>query len=188
MANLRSIQDISKYKNIILNLLIIIIALFISNNIYKGQNRTIEGIKQKSDAELKRNKVMASILRLDKTINAYQRSVNSKDMSLIISDISKLAQDSQVDIAYLKPSAEKAEAIYVNFPFELNVTAESFHNVAKFISSLESSSNIYIIDDLLIKKKTDTAASKWKTGVTAQIKLKTILVESKAGKVKDAKK
>ena len=142
------IHKLHKYKNTILNVLIIILALIISNIIYKGQAKTFETMKLNNEKELKKNKVLSNIKRLDEAFLTYKNAINKKNVSLLINNISNIARDSGLVIDLLKPFTEETESIYINYPFELRMRANSYHEVGRFMSSLESDPAIYIVDSM----------------------------------------
>jgi Tfp pilus assembly protein PilO len=166
------IHKLHKYKNTIFNILIVIVALIISNIIYKSQSKTFEILKLNNEKELKKNKVLNNIKRLDEAFLNYKNAINKKDVSLLINNISSIARDSGLVIDLLKPLTESAESIYINYPFELRMHANSYHEVGRFMSRLESDPDIYIVDSMVINL--DPESQKGRLLVT--LKFRTIII------------
>jgi len=166
------IHKLHKYKNIILNILVIVLALVISNFIYKNQAKAFEKIKLNNEKELKKNRVLNNIKRLDNAFLTYKKAINKKDVSLLINNISNIARESGLSIDLLKPLAENTESVYINYPFELKMRANSYHEVGRFMSKLESDPDIYIVDSMNIVL--DPESQKGRLIVT--LKFRTIII------------
>lgn len=140
-------------KNIkkLLNIGIIILALIIASNIYKQQGRQIETLKSKNDLEEKKNTVIESIGKKEKTISAYKNLLVKRDASSVINTVGNIAKGSEVKIMSIKPGQEQRLADYVKMPFDLTVTAPDYHAIGNFISRLESYQDVYIVEAIGIR-------------------------------------
>ncbi len=143
-------EAINKHKNRIFNLIVIILALAIANNIYRKQSREIELLNAKKDAGIKKSSVLESISQLNNRINSYKNLLTKKDANLVINTTSDIAKASGVKILSVKPAMEQRFADYTKFPFDLMVSAPNYHALGKFISGLESYEDIYFIEALNI--------------------------------------
>lgn len=146
-------MDIGKLvdsKNKILNIIIIAIALFIGYSIYTNEAKKIVELKQKKDLELKKNQLLKSVISLEDKFNSYKKFINNKDISSIMNRLFTIAGESKVKINSLRPAGSMDFSTYVKFPFTLIATASSFKKIGYFISELENSRDIYIIDSLTI--------------------------------------
>lgn len=140
----------NKYKNKILNIAIIILALIISSNIYKKQAKEIESLKGKTNVEIKKNNMLKNISQLEKRINTYRNLFAKKDVSLVINTISNIAKESGIKIVSIKPIPEQRQIYpeYIKFPFNLVLTASKYHALGKFISKVEGYRDVYVVDSL----------------------------------------
>lgn len=145
-------------KNIkkIVNIAIIILALIISSNIYKQQAKEIESLKIKNDLEAKKNAVIESIGKQEKTINAYRNLLIKKDAGSVINIISNIAKDSEVKIASIRPGQEQRFPDYINMPFSLTLSAPNYHALGNFISRLESYKDVYMVEVIEIKSESQS--------------------------------
>ena len=75
---------VNQYKNSVLNIAVIIIALIIAVNIYKSQARAIAALRESKDTELKKNTVLTSLSLSEKDINNYKEVINKKSISSVI--------------------------------------------------------------------------------------------------------
>jgi len=156
------------YKNKTLSALIIIIALIIASNIYKGQDSRIKSLIRSKEAELKKNEVINKIVRADKIFRSYQDVIKKKDINTAINTITGIAQSRGISITSLKPLKEEAGPVYTRYPFELSVSANSYHNIARFISDIENHKDTYFVDRINIKAA-DTAGAAYKLGANIVI-------------------
>lgn len=166
---------INEHKNKLLNIAVILIALLIAHNIHKGQVRSVAALKEKKETELKKNEILGNISQLEKRLNLYKNLLNKKDISLIINTLNKIAKDAEVKINSIKPQAERAYPVYLKYPFDLTVEAESYHSLGRFISKLESHPHIYLVEQATIRKAAAGAqAGDVVTKLIADLKLTTI--------------
>lgn len=143
---------INEHKNKLLNAVIILVALLIANRIYKAQTATLVSLKGRKALEIKKNAVLGEISQSEKRLNLYKSSLNKKDASLVMNTVNNLARDSGVKIVSIKPQSEKRYPVYIKYPFDLNVEAESYHAIGKFISKLESHPQIYLVEQVTLRK------------------------------------
>jgi len=137
-------------KNSILNIAIIILAIIFAFNIYKGQNITLEWLKQKRDTELKKNEVLGDIGQLENAMNSYKKFFN-RDSSQVINILNNIARDSSVKIISIKPQPEVISTIYINYPFNLSLSVDNYHALGRFVSRIESYSNVYVVEKVEVK-------------------------------------
>lgn len=142
---------ISRYKNLVFNLALIILALMVAGNISRKQAKGLELLKEKKEAELKKNKVLGNIQQLETGLVAYKKLLTKQDADLVINTVSSLARESGVKIVSLKPAPEQRNPEYIKFPLDLAVTSANYHALGKFISKLESNKDIYKVEALEIK-------------------------------------
>jgi len=149
---------ITRYKNKILNVLIIIVTLFTTYNIYKDQVKAIQILKASKQKETEKNEILDTISKMDKKIMDYKNFINKKDMSTIIDDLGNIADNSNTKILSIKPELEQPYPLYLKYTFNLVVRVNNYHILGKFISKLEKSDNVYMVEGLGISA--DYASSK----------------------------
>ncbi|HTZ10929.1 MAG TPA: type 4a pilus biogenesis protein PilO [Candidatus Margulisiibacteriota bacterium] len=142
---------VNKHKNKVINIFVIIIALIISSNIYQRQNSAISSMRNKKEYEAKKNKEIENINKLEKKISLYKNSLIRKDPGLIMASINSYAGEAEVNIVSIKPDSEQSHQNYSKLPFDLVISAKSYHAVGKFISKLESSEDFFIIESVSLK-------------------------------------
>lgn len=143
-------QLTNRQKGKLFNLVIILLFIFVSYKyIYKNQAKTLDSLKAKKDLEPKINEVLKNIIAQEGSIGSY-KSFLLKDSSLIISRISDIVKNEGVELVSIRPSPEQRNADYIRFPFDLVINVPGFHTLGKFISELENSKDIYIVDYIVI--------------------------------------
>jgi len=148
---MEAIKFLNLYKNKTLSALIIIISLIIASSIYKSQAKNIKLLTQNKETETKKNEAIDKIMETDKAFKSYQKVLKKKDINTAINTISNIAQDSNIIINSLKPAKEEVGPVYIKYPFELLVSADSYHNIGRFISKVEAHGDIYFVDSLNIR-------------------------------------
>ena len=145
-------EVINKHKNKLLNILVLIIAVIVAYNIFKVQNLKAVSLENKKETEIKKNEVLAEINKLENKIGSYKKFINRKDVPSVINTINNIAKESMVKIVSIKPQPDKDDnPDYAVYSFSLLVNAEDYHALGRFIAKLESSSDLYSVDNLDIK-------------------------------------
>ena len=154
------LMTILRQKNKVLNIALIILALIFAKNIYKKQVSELESLRQRRAQEAERNKILEGIAVLEKRVNVYKANFPKKDANVAINDINSLAKEMNVEILSIKPEAEQKYRDYlIKTPFTLNISVASFHNLAKFISKVESARDYYIVEDVNVSGDRETGLS-----------------------------
>lgn len=170
--NLSTPFSIEKSKKSILNIAIVILALIISVNIYKGQVKDVTDLIQRRESSLKNNVLLQEISQLEKKIDSYKTAINNKDMSAIINTLNTIAGNSGVELVSIRPKPAEDYPVYVKYGFTLNITTKRYHDLAKFISQVENSSDIYVIERFGVGITIDADKNK---GLAAELILNTVL-------------
>lgn len=147
---------IDKHKGKILNAAVIIFAVIIANNIYRNQLNEINSLREKKEMELKKKDILGDFTGLESKLNAYKELLGKRDLSVVINDINAIAKSSNVKIISIKPSEEESYPEYVKFPFELVVTTVNYHALGKFVSALENSSIVFLVEGVNVRSESDT--------------------------------
>ncbi len=145
------INDIIKYRNNGVNIAIIIVAIVVGLNMYKKQVAIIESLKQAKEMEINKSTALGGISELEKRVKVYKDFINKKDPLTLIKTFNKVARVIEVKIASLKPDKSQDFPMYVRYPYFISVTSRSFYQLGKFISMLESSPDIFIINSAIIR-------------------------------------
>lgn len=163
--------NVNKYKNLVLNIPLLILALVISVNIYKKQANNIELLTQKRDLENKRLGLISNINTIEKNIKLYNEAINRKDITAIMGLVSTLARNSSVRIISIKPAAEKDYSTHIKYSFDLVCFSNNFHNIGRFVENLENAPEFYSVDNINI-----LGLNSPETGVSVNLKFSTILI------------
>lgn len=145
-----AIEFINKNKNTLFNIALILLALFISNKVYKSQGKAIESLREQTREEFKKNEILQDISSLEKKIGLYKNLLHNKDAASAINTFGNIAKESNINIISIKPSPEQKFTEYIKIPFELSVNAPNYHSLGKFISRIENQQEVYMIDSLNI--------------------------------------
>jgi Tfp pilus assembly protein PilO len=144
------INLINKYKEHVLNIIIIIIALIIAFNNFKAKTRDLVLLKAKLNTEVKKNDVLKDVSRLGEITTSLKNNINNKAISSVINTLGNIANEAGVKIILIKPYNENYQGVYTRYPFESVVSSNSYHGVGKFISLIENSPDIYTVENLVI--------------------------------------
>jgi Tfp pilus assembly protein PilO len=146
----------NKHKNKIINAVVILVALFVSNNINKQHNSEIATLSEKRTVELNRNSKVDEIVKLDKRVISYKNLLVKRDVGQLITDLSNFASESEVIIVSLRPEVEQKFKNYLKVPFDLSVSAKGYHAIGKFISEIESSQDVFVVESFSIRVDTQS--------------------------------
>jgi hypothetical protein len=144
---------IERNKNKVVNLGIIILALFIALKFYISTSNQIGSLAEQESNELEKNKVTEEIAALEKKLEAYQKVFVRKDLASVMDIISGIAKDASVKIVSVKPLAEEAFDSYSNSPFLVMLNAPGYHVLGDFISKIENHKDILLISEVKINSK-----------------------------------
>lgn len=142
---------IKKYRTLLLNAAVVVLSLIFISNMFKSQSLEAKNLKNARESEGKKNEVLANISQLEKKIIAFKNTYSKRDLSQVINTVSNIARDSNIKIVSIKPKKEDNYQAYVKYPFELNIGADSYHAIAKFISKLENYKEfLFFVDSLTL--------------------------------------
>lgn len=165
----------NRYKNRILNIGIIVLGLIVANNIYKTQNNQIISLKESKDRELKKNGILVDISAQDKRLKSYKSFLNKKDISLVIDNIGDIAKDSNSKIVSIRPEPAQPYALYVRYTFNLTVNVNDYLALGRFISKLENSYDVYMVESLNVTPRFEGPQDTPLRGLTVNLKVSTYL-------------
>jgi len=165
---------INKYKNKLLNAVIMVIALIIISNIFKGQSQQVKVLNETRAAELKKNEILSSINSLEKKISAYKKTFGKKDPSAVINSLSTIARESNAKIIAITPKGQDNRSAYTKYPFDLVVGVENFHVLGKFVSNIENSNDLFFIDRMGIRPTEKIPTQEQKYGLTVNLSISTV--------------
>lgn len=140
-------------KNLVLNIGIIVLALFIAMNIYKSQDKSLGALKLQKEAEGRKNEMLKTISATEKAYNAYREFLKKKESFSPLDTIAEIARNTGIRIISIQPSGETDSALYKRKSFTLSVAAKTYHDLGRFISKLEDSPDIYMVDSFNVKMK-----------------------------------
>ncbi|MFH1413844.1 MAG: type 4a pilus biogenesis protein PilO [Candidatus Omnitrophota bacterium] len=144
-------EAVIRYKTVVLNILLVLIALFIVSKINAKQIKNIAAIKQEIELELNKSSLLGNISEAEKRLSHYNKLLIRRDASSMMATLSNLAMESRVAVAFIKPAHEQKYEDYVRLPFDLALRAPDYHALGTFIAKLESHSNVFIIENIDIK-------------------------------------
>ncbi|MFA5199771.1 MAG: type 4a pilus biogenesis protein PilO [Candidatus Omnitrophota bacterium] len=170
-----------KNKNRLLNLGIILLAVFIAFQIYKNADLEVKELDKKKANELKRNQEMEQIANLEVKIESYKRVFTKKDISYVLDSVSKIAKNAQVKFVSIKPMDSEASLDYIKSAFLITVTSPTYHALANFINQVESSVDLYIVGEVSITSSNlgySMGQEQDNSDLTLNLKINTILLNN----------
>ena len=168
-------EQIDKYKNLIINIAIIIVILIVASNIYKGNLGRVESIRVKISEEEKKNSELEKISQLESRKKLYRKLLAKRETSLVMADISDIAKAADVNVLSVKPLQREASVDYSKDVFTLTVNAPSYDSLGRFINALESYENVYIVESMEISNQAGNA----KKGLAANLRLSSVVMANK---------
>jgi Tfp pilus assembly protein PilO len=165
---------IERNKDTIVNVGIVIVALFIAFHFYRSTETQVSALRQAQSAESEKNKVIADIAALEKKAETYQKFFVKRDLASIMDVISSIAKTTSVKINSVKPSTEEVRGTYFNSSYLIALNAHSYHALGEFISKIENLKDVYLISDVnitSIASTQDVTGGNTELGVTLKINI-----------------
>ncbi len=178
------LKSFKQDKNKALNFLIIAIAIIAALFIYANFAKKAASLKNQKEAELKKNELAVNISSLEKQVNKYKESLNKKDIGKLINLINSKAQEAGLRMLSLKPLAMEETAGYSKYSFEISLSSSSYGAIGKFVSGLESSPEVFMVEEISIRSLSGSQESSRAPGdtakkdrVAAELKISTIIIK-----------
>jgi len=174
MAEMQEI--IKKYHNKAVNAAVIIVALIIALKIYSNNAAEVAILNTNKDTQIDKNVILERVNKTYREINSLKKFINRKELDSVINTIGDIAKDSSVDIVSISPATEENKPHYIKFFFDLRLSADSYHNMGKFVSSLESSQDILNVETLSMDQAVPMAEAKSEK-INVNLRISTILAK-----------
>lgn len=165
----------SRYKSLMINLVIFFILLYISSRIYQAQNKKFHALENNKAVETEKIEILKNLGKLQEEFNGYKQFINQKDPNQLSDTITTIARNTQAKIISFRPLAEENLPMYTKYSFDVKVEVSSYHALGRFISSLESHPFIFSIDLTRISAQ---AAEKEKMRLNVDLKISTIYLRN----------
>ncbi|MCM8800255.1 MAG: type 4a pilus biogenesis protein PilO [Candidatus Omnitrophica bacterium] len=148
-----------KEKRNISDLLVIILAIIISFNLYSNFKKQNLTYKARIEQESKKTDVINKLHTIEKELFRYKELLQRKEINQIINKITQLAQESKLNISSLKPLEEVSFDICTKSSLRLSGWIDNYHLLGNFIAKLESYDELYRVELLNIKPTRELASS-----------------------------
>ena len=131
------INQLLKNKNILTNIGIIILALFVTVNMHKGQAKKINLLKNKISQENEISVSLGEVESLEEKVNKIKGNL-PKDLSsdIVIERISSIANKRNIRISSIDSQTALDREMYQLLPVRLEIKT-GYHNLGHFISDIE---------------------------------------------------
>lgn len=139
---------IQKLKLNLLNVVIIIVSIFCVHYLYQVGLKNKNTMLLQKENEQKKNDVLTGISKVVDQIQLFKEAVNNKNIGGMLDTFSSIAKNNSVTINSVKPLEPVTLQYYNEHSFSLDITADSYHTVGKFIGELESSPFFFSVDNL----------------------------------------
>ena len=140
--------------NQIINIVILCVAGLVAINIFKGQNKKINELRQTQEEQKQKNELLYRMGDLKNRIEFYKEKFKRRDRREIINTITSLATATGVKIISLTPleqipwDIKSKSEIYDKVFFKLAIQVNSYHQLGRFISRLENNAVMFAVNSL----------------------------------------
>ncbi len=164
-----------KNKNLIFNLTVIILGLFVALQIYRYDNQQVRSLLEQREEEFKKNEVIREISTLEKKIDNFKNVFPRRDLSLIMGQISNIAKNNLIEIVSIKPVNEETYPDYIKSSFSMNIDVPDYHTLGNFISQIENNKDIFIVGEMsIVPRGINEIGEKIDKGLKVNLKISTI--------------
>lgn len=153
-----SLQSILRNKEKLIFLVIIVLALFASWKIYEMQKNKTAAMNEETVIQEQRIALALELSGLDKKISQESGPYLKKDPLLSEQSFQGFASRAEVKMVSVSPTKELDDDFSSAVFFDLELKG-SYHNLAKFISILESQENMLRIQGISLKESVDPSES-----------------------------
>lgn len=164
---------LKKHKNVVLNVVIILLAVNFALKEHKKQNLQLQKLVVLTEEEAQKNEVLKKIGGLEESFQDYKSSINDKDVTTALDVFNKIASGQGVKIISVRPLKEKTKGIFTYFPFDLRIETDSYHKLGSFIAGLENHKFIFDIGDMKITPFSDKEQN---FALTVNLQIETFIV------------
>ena len=145
-----NIKRILRRKDILISLAIVGLGLLFSQRLYQEQEKKLKGLKNEIAQEEQRVKLGKEVLALENKLTQLSGPYFKKATSFAMNKFNDLASSSGVKIASISQEAESDSGPYAIMSYRLALKA-GYHNLGKFISSLESLPDMLKLEELSVQ-------------------------------------
>lgn len=160
---MNSASIVDKIKKNLLSVGILILAVIIAFKVYQSKEIELLALKNKKEMEEKKSAVLKDISKQEQELVYWKKNVNGKILSALLDKIGDFARTASVKISKITPQKEIVMGVYTKYPYDITLVAGKYHQLGKFVSILENSPDIYIVENLVINSKatgeTDSVAA-----------------------------
>jgi Tfp pilus assembly protein PilO len=147
-------MDALKAKNKAVNLIVLFAGVIVALQLYKGNLKKMEALRLEQENEKKKNELLAQISGLEAKLDTFKNTLARKDVNTVMNAITMLAQETGLKIMSFRPSIDQPYDEYVKSPYSLEVSAPDYHALGRFVSRVESSQDLYVVDRMSIRPST----------------------------------
>ena len=145
-----AIDFFSKNKNKIINAGVILLAIFVALYLYNMQSQQFASLEESKNEELKKSEVIESLIRVEKRIDSYKQTFNSKDLGSVIGAMTDISKDTGVKVISVKPGVQQQYAEYIKTSFLIVVRVANYHALGQFISKIENYKDLFLVEEVNI--------------------------------------
>jgi hypothetical protein len=164
-----------KVKDNVLNIVIIVLALNVASNIFKTKQAALVALKSNLNTENQKNTVLRDIAVLEQNANSLKKTVDAKSSSTPLEALNNFLEQAAIKEASSRALSETDSLAYVRYPFELTIAADSYRQIGKFISLLEKSPDIFVVDSITINSNSFGSGN---NKITARLIVSTIVIKN----------
>ncbi len=102
--------------------------------------------------ERDRNALLGTVRALDKHLKVYEDRVpDGRGISWLLNEVSNMAAKEKIEVSSIKPGSPEDRGPYTKLYVTLD-TISDYHQLGKFIASVESSGKFLRVEDIKVKR------------------------------------
>lgn len=146
----KNFSDILKDKKLLVEIGLVIASIIFAFKLYSLQHSANEEYKKILVKEKEKMNLIQELVNLENRNKDTKDIFNKKDASEVMRTISGLAKEANLNIINIKPQ-EEDKGFYTVVSLRINLSANSYHDLVKFIKSVETNEERYKVAGLTIK-------------------------------------
>jgi len=157
------ILTLLKRKDLLGNVIIVIIALFVTSQIVVGRNKKLAEVKSEIFSLEGKMTAVSSLEQADKDFKDFVATLpqGPKDINSIVSKLNEFATKNEIQISTFSPSGQTTNEFYDLVKIRISIVAKSFENIGYFIYDIENSNNNLRVENLTMGGQTQYTRRRW---------------------------
>ena len=169
------LKEISKRKDILINIGIIVLTLISAVVIYKKQVAQKEVLRSRIERARESNvpiELISALEDVDRKIESHAKSLPSNlDFPQIINEVTDIARENNVGINTIAQGEKKHSQLYYTLALSLSVRG-FYYDILGFLRAIEDSEALFVLDSVNIQNASSSLEDEENRGTSCSVDIR----------------